>query len=211
MRSNTDFRQIHQTIWQTNKATDATDTTNVASSGQEESTSENAEGVDDSMTLLAEKEAEVLELNDKLLRSLAEMENVRARMQRQIDDSRKFGIQSFVKELLDVADNLQRAAGSVPSEADSADLSAESTIAMLKNLREGVLMTEKQLFQVFGHHGVEKYNSMGEKFDPNLHMALFELPSPEAENGTVGNVVKEGYTLHGRVVRPAEVGVVKNA
>ncbi|KAK3261426.1 hypothetical protein CYMTET_29666 [Cymbomonas tetramitiformis] len=163
-------------------------------------------------TQILQFEEQIAEANDKVLRTLADMENLRERMNRQSENSRLFAIQGFVKGLLDVSDNLHRAADAVPAdfkEADGSEIPPEKILSLLKSLHEGVVMTEKQLLQVFKQNQVVRYDPEGDVFDPELHMALFELPDASKEVGTVGAVVKMGYTLNGRVVRPAEVGVVR--
>ncbi|GAB6023252.1 GrpE protein, mitochondrial [Chamberlinius hualienensis] len=144
----------------------------------------------------------VAEFTDKYKRALAETENVRQRMQRQIDDAKLFGIQGFCKDLLEVADILQKATTSIPSDKlnDS---------PYLKSLFEGVEMTDTQLQKVFKKHGLVQIDPIGEKFNPNFHEALFEQPIPGKEPGTVAVVTKIGYKLHERTIRPALVGVVK--
>lgn len=163
------------------------------------------------LALLEEKNKEVKELKDKLLWSLAEMENVRARAQRDADSTRKFAIQGFAKALLDVADNLSRATGAVPegiAKVNPAD-DASGNIKVLQTLLQGVEMTEKQLLQVFKKHGLEKYQSMGEPFDPNRHAAVFEVQDATKAPGSIAMELKAGYILNDRVIRPAEVAVVK--
>ena len=131
------------------------------------------------------------------------MENLRERTKRQAEAAEKFAIQGFCKDLLDVADNLGRATSTVDIDATN---DAEKTKAMLMSLHEGVLMVEKQLSSTFSKHGVEKYDPTGDAFDPNDHMALFNVPLAEGkEAGTVAAVTKAGYKLHDRVIRPAEV------
>jgi len=126
-------------------------------------TPEEGEVTDEKDKLLAEKEQEVKDLNDRLLRSYAETENLRTRMTRQADDAKKFAIQGFVKELLDVADNLRRAVDAVPDDASKAqDMDVEKALSLLNSLKEGVVLTERQLFQVFGKNGVVKYDSLNE-------------------------------------------------
>eukprot|EP00891_Asterochloris_glomerata_P003057 jgi/Astpho2/3057/gw1.00051.167.1_t len=153
-------------------------------------------------------------MKDKLTRVLADMENLRQRTNRQMDQARNFAIQGFVKNLLDVADNLERAAGAVGPEAmqgqgkDGEPLDAEQLSKLLQSLMEGVQLTQRVLDQTFRQSGVEKFTPLGEKFDPNVHSALFQAPDPNRQPGTVMAVMKNGYTLNGRVVRPAEVGVV---
>lgn len=175
---------------------------------REEKTSEGDDEIVKLRGELEEKEAKVAELTDRILRSMAEMENLRERTRRQAEDAKKFAVQGFCKDLLDVADNLERAIATVPEGGEEAD--AGKVKAMLKSFREGVVMTEKQLASVFSKHGVTKFNPEGEEFDANAHMALFNVPIPPGSNakaGTVAAVTKTGYTLHERVIRAAEVGV----
>lgn len=122
-------------------------------------------------------------------------------MQKQIEDTRLFGIQGFAKDLLEVADILEKATGTVPEE----ELVKNSH---LKTLYEGLLMTDQQLHKVFNKNGLQKLNPMDEKFDPNFHEALFEQEVP-GKQGTVFLVNQLGYTLNARVLRPALVGVAK--
>ncbi|KAJ1268058.1 hypothetical protein BS78_07G106900 [Paspalum vaginatum] len=160
---------------------------------------------------LKSKCEEIKDLKDKVLRSYAEMENVLARTKRESENTKKYAIQSFSKSLLDVADNLSRASSVVKesfSKIDSANNSDEA-ILLLKTLLEGVEMTEKQLGEVFKKFGVEKFDPLNEKFDPNRHYALFQIPNASKPSGTVAAVVKAGYMLHDRVLRPAEVGVTE--
>lgn len=144
-------------------------------------------------------------LQDKYLRALAETENVRQRLTKQIEEAKLYGIQAFVKDLLEVSDILAKAMISVPKEA----LEAENQ-PHLRHLHEGLRLTEAQLAKVFENHGLKQSNPMGEKFDPNVHDALFEAPAQEGqEPGTIMAVTQTGFTLRNRVVRPARVGVVK--
>jgi len=137
---------------------------------------------------LGERDAQVKDLNDKLLRTLADMENLRERTRRQAEAAEKFAIQGFCKDLLDVADNLGRAVSTVEVGEDA---DATKTAATLESLHEGVLMVEKQLASTLAKHGVEKYDPTGEPFDANDHMALFNVPLVEgAEAGTVAAVTK---------------------
>lgn len=144
----------------------------------------------------------VKEIDDKFKRALAEGENTRIRMRKQVDDAKIFAIQGFCKDLLDVADVLETALDSVPKE----ELSKSEA---LKALFTGVEMTDSQLQSVFRRHGLVKLNPIGEKFNPNEHHALFEAVEEGKEPGTVAVVTKIGYKLHDRTVRPAMVGVVK--
>lgn len=156
---------------------------------------------------LEQKAAQVDKLTDSLLRTRADMENLRTRTTRDVENAKKFGIQGFVKGLLDIGDNLERAAGSVPESALTNEEDPLKLRQLLKGLQDGVRITEKVFLQVLKQHGVEQYNPVGDAFDPNLHNALFEVPGDKP--GTVAVVTKRGYKMHERVVRPAEVGVVK--
>lgn len=143
------------------------------------------------------------ELMDKYKRALADGENLRLRMTKQVQDAKIFGIQSFCKDLLEVADVLSRATESVPKEEIS------DRNPHLKSLYEGLVITEAQLKSVFKRHGLEPVNPLNEKFNPNLHEALFQQDVEGKEPGTVVVVSKIGYKLHERVIRPALVGVSK--
>ncbi len=146
---------------------------------------------------------EVAELKDRLLRSLAEMENLRRRSAREIDDARKYAMTGFARDLLEVADNLSRALASVPPEARTQN-------ELLGNLLTGVEMTERSLLAMFERHKVQKVvPAKGERFDHNRHQAMFEMPSDELPPGTVAEVLQPGYVIADRLLRPALVGVVK--
>lgn len=142
------------------------------------------------------------------MRSLAETENVRQRLKKQIDDAKLFGVQSFCKDILEVADILAKATESIPK-TDVKTLPAESAIQSLISLYEGLRLTESQLLKVFERHGLAKIApAEGDKFDPNFHEALFQQPAtPGKQQGTVAVVSKIGYKLHSRTLRPALVGV----
>ncbi|NP_001313016.1 protein GrpE-like [Nicotiana tabacum] len=159
--------------------------------------------------LLKMKDDEFRKLQDKFLRSYAEMENVMERTKREAENSKKFAIQNFVKALLDVPDNLGRASSVVKESFSKIDASKDTVGAMplLKTLLEGVEMTDKQLAEVFKKFGVEKYDPTNEQFDPNKHNAVFQVPDPEKAPGVIAVCLKPGYTLHDRIIRPAEVGV----
>ncbi|KQJ96322.1 hypothetical protein BRADI_3g22430v3 [Brachypodium distachyon] len=161
--------------------------------------------------LLKSKDEEIKDMKDKVLRSYAEMENVIARTKRESENSKKYAVQGFSKSLLDVADNLSRASFVVKESFSKIDTSSDSSeaVPLLKTLLEGVEMTEKQLGEVFKKFGVEKFDPLNENFDPNRHYALFQIPDPSKPSGTVAAVVKVGYMLHDRVLRPAEVGVTE--
>lgn len=145
------------------------------------------------------------ELVDKYKRSLADGENLRQRLSKQISDAKIFGIQSFCKDLLEVADTLGHATDSVPKEE------INDNNRHLKNLYHGLAMTKASLEQVFRRHGLEPINPLNEKFDPNIHEALFQKEDSSVDTNTVLVVSKVGYKLHDRCIRPALVGVSKSA
>ncbi len=146
---------------------------------------------------------EAAEIKDKLLRALAEMENLRKRTEREVMDARAYGIASLARDLLGVADNMRRAL-----EAVGADL-RETADSGFKAFLEGVELTERDLLKTLEKHGVRKFEPYGEKFDPNLHQAMFEVPDPAATAGTVVQVVQAGYMIGERMLRPALVGIAK--
>jgi molecular chaperone GrpE len=154
---------------------------------------------------LAMLEAERDDLKDKLLRTLAEMENLRRRTEREIADAKAYAVTSFARDLLGSADNLRRALESVPEAARAAADNA------LKAVVEGVELTERELLKTLERHGVRKIDPQGEKFDPNLHQAMFEAPDAEIAKGLVSKVVQTGYKIGERVLRPALVGVSAGA
>jgi molecular chaperone GrpE len=146
---------------------------------------------------------ESAEYKDKLLRTLAEMENLRRRTEREIADSRVYAISSFARDIIAVADNMDRALGALDKEL------REKADAATKALLDGVELTERELLKVLEKHGVKKFEPLGEKFDPNLHQAMFELPDPSKPAGTVAQVVQPGYMIGERMLRPALVAVAK--
>ncbi|XP_019153141.1 PREDICTED: uncharacterized protein LOC109149677 isoform X2 [Ipomoea nil] len=173
---------------------------------------------DDLVKLIVEKEEklnakqkELEEMKDKVLRTYAEMENTMDRNRRESENSKKFAVQNFAKSLLDVADNLGRASSVVKESFSKIDTDNDNTgaVPLLKTLLEGVEMTEKQLAEVFKKFGVTKYDPINEEFDPNKHNAVFQVPDPSKPPGTVAVVLKSGYMLHDRIIRPAEVGVTQ--
>ncbi len=145
---------------------------------------------------------EIASLKDQLLRALAETENVRRRAQRDREDASRFAIHGFAQALLDVADNLRQALSAVPTDGGEAGLGA---------LRQGVELTERMLASAFERHGVSRFDPKGERFDPNLHQAVFEVEAADSLPGTVVQVLRAGYTLNDRLLRPAMVGVPKGA
>jgi molecular chaperone GrpE len=155
----------------------------------------------DPFVVLQNLQRENGDLKDKLLRSLADMENLRRRTEKEIADAKIYGIASFARDMLTVADNLRRAVENVPAE-----LRAEPAI---KPILEGIEVTERDFLSRLARYGVKKLEPLGAKFDPNMHEALYEVPDETRPNGTVVHVVEEGYGIGERVLRPAKVGVSK--
>lgn len=173
------------------------------SSGEESPGTESADQTTTGPSKEETLQAEIKALKDQLLRSYAEQENTRNIARRDVAEARQFAIKSFAKSLLEVSDNLQRALDSVPT----SDLSSN---AQLKLLHEGIAMTNTGLLKALEANGVKKYcETPGDKFDPELHNALMQYADPTKEPDTVGQVIKVGFTLNNRVLRPAEVGVIK--
>ena len=148
-------------------------------------------------------EREHAETKDRLLRALAEMENLRKRTEREIADSRLYSLTSFARDLLAVADNMRRALEAVTPELRG---SAESAV---QSLIEGVELTERELLKALEKNGVRQFTPQGEKFDPNVHQAMFEIPDATVPAGSVVQVVQPGYMIGDRMLRPALVGVSK--
>ncbi|MFG1345740.1 nucleotide exchange factor GrpE [Xanthobacter autotrophicus DSM 431] len=148
-------------------------------------------------------EGEIANLKDKFLRAFAESENIRRRAEKEVQDAKTYGIASFARDMLNVADDLSRALGSVE---ETTRASAEGP---LKALLEGLELTERGLGKALEKHGIRRIEPKGEKFDPNLHQAMFEVPDPNVPSGTVVQVVQAGYVIGERVLRPAMVGVAR--
>jgi molecular chaperone GrpE len=149
---------------------------------------------------VAELEAERTDLKERLLRTLAEMENLRRRTEREVQDARTYAVTNFARDMLTVADNIRRALENTP--ADAAEGAA-------KPLVEGIELTERDLLKSLERHGVKRVEPQGQKFDPNMHQAMFEVPNDELPSGTVTQVIQTGYAIGERVLRPALVGVSK--
>ena len=147
--------------------------------------------------------AEIAGLKDKVLRTLAEMENLRRRTEREVADARSYAVTNFARDVLNVADNIRRALDSVPADARA------TADGALKGLIDGIELTERDLGKTLERHGVKIVEPQGQKFDPNRHQAMFEVPNPEVPAGTVVQVVQAGYVIGERVLRPALVGVAK--
>ncbi len=151
----------------------------------------------------AEAVALAAELKDRLLRTLAEMENLRKRTEREVADVRLYGVSSFARDIVGVADNMRRALDAVSPELRS------SAQAGVRALIDGVELTERELQKALEKNGVRQFSPRGEKFDPNVHQAMFEVPNASVPAGSVVEVVQPGYMLGERVLRPAMVGVSK--
>jgi molecular chaperone GrpE len=147
--------------------------------------------------------AENASLKDRLLRAMAEMENLRRRTEREVADAKTYGVTAFARDMLTVADNLARALDSLSDEARA------NADGPLKSLIEGVELTTRDFTAALARHGVKKLEPLGEKFDPNFHQAMFEAPNEELPAGTVAQVVQSGWRIGDRVLRPAMVGVSK--
>jgi molecular chaperone GrpE len=152
-------------------------------------------------TRVTELEAELADYKDRLLRALAETENVRRRAQREREDTSKYAVTGFAKDLLSAADNLRRALESLPE--------SEARDELTRSLLAGVAATERELLGVFERHGIKRIDPRGELFDHNLHQAIFEAERPDQPSGSVVEVLQLGYVLYDRLLRPAMVGVAK--
>jgi molecular chaperone GrpE len=151
----------------------------------------------------AELAKEAADLKDRLLRTLAEMENLRRRTEREVADARVYGVTNFARDIVGVADSMERAMKALD------DGLREKADDGVKALLDGVELTERELLKVLEKHGVTKLEPKGQKFDPNMHQAMFEMPDPSVPAGMVTQVVQPGYKIGERVLRPAMVGVSK--
>ncbi len=147
--------------------------------------------------------AENAELNDKMLRLAADMENLRRRTEREKAEATLYAASNFARDMLGVSDNMDRALGAVSQEQrDAAD-------EVTKTLLQGIEMVQRELLNTFGRHGIRRIEPLDEKFDPNLHQAMFEVPDASKPAGTVVQIVQPGFVIGERVLRPAMVGVAK--
>lgn len=147
--------------------------------------------------------AETAGLKDRVLRTLADMENMRRRTEKEVADAKLYGVTNFARDMLTFADNLRRAVESIPA------TDREAAAPALRTFVEGIELTERDFLSRLARHGVKKLEPHGQKFDPNLHEALFEAPDPSVPSGTVSQVVEAGFTIGDRVLRPAKVGVAR--
>jgi molecular chaperone GrpE len=146
--------------------------------------------------------AENAEMRDRLLRTMADMENLRARTEREKNDMARYAISNFARDVLTVGDNLKRTIDHVPAEATAQD-------PALKSFLEGVELTERELLNVLERHGVTRIEPLGARFDPNCHQAMYEVTNADVPDGTVVDVMQQGYVIGDRCLRPALVAVAK--
>lgn len=159
--------------------------------------------LEEALKQIAALEAARADANDKMLRALAEAENTRRRAERDRQDTAKFSVASFARDMLTVADNLKRALNAITPEQRAQD-------ELLRNLFTGVEATERELQRALEKNGIKKVDPLGQKFDPNQHEVMFETPAaPGVAGGTVTQVIDVGYMIHERLLRPARVGVAK--
>jgi molecular chaperone GrpE len=177
----------------------AENTAEAVASAFEDAATQNAAELDPLEVLKNENN----ELRDRFLRLAAEMDNLRRRTERDVKDAKSYSVAGFARDMLAVSDNLRRALDAVPTEKRAG---AEAT---LETLLEGVEMTERAMLSALERHGVKKIEAEGQKFDPNFHQAMFEIPNPNVPNNTVVQVVQAGFVIGERVLRPAMVGVAK--
>ena len=148
-----------------------------------------------------EREAEIADLKDRLLRAAAETENVRRRLEREKQDATAYAVTGFARDLLGVADNLRRALDAIPAEAREQEA--------VKTIVTGVEMTERELLNTLQRHGVTRIETQGQKLDPNRHQAMLEVENGDAEPGTIVQELQAGYVIKDRLLRPALVSVAK--
>lgn len=161
------------------------------------------EGEPDFQAIIGALQDELEQARDQRMRGAAEMENLRRRTAREVADAKKFAVSSFARDLLSVSDNLTRALSVVGDDEKAA------ASQVWQNLLEGVQMTERELLTVLEKNGVQRIDPQGERFDPNKHQAMFEVPDPSQTSGMVVQVVAPGFMIGERVLRPAMVGVTK--
>ena len=154
--------------------------------------------------LLDDKEKELAAMKDQALRGLAEAENTRRRAEREVADMSKYAVTGFARDLVSVIENLQRAVESIPAELKA----SQPAVA---NLALGVEMTMSELLKTFEKHGIKRIDPLGQKFDHNFHQAVAQIDAPDADAGTVVQVLQAGYVIHDRLLRPAMVGVASGA
>jgi molecular chaperone GrpE len=184
----------------TKNGPDATAADNFADFAQDADTADTSSAEPDPVELL---KAENADLRERFIRLAADMDNLRRRTEREVKDAKAYSAASFARDMLAVSDNLRRALEAIPTDA------RQTADAGLSTLIEGVEMTERSMLSTLERHGVRKLDPVGQKFDPNFHQAMFEVPNAEVPNNTVVQVVQDGYIIGERVLRPAMVGVAK--
>jgi molecular chaperone GrpE len=153
---------------------------------------------------VVEVEEEMSKLREQTLRALAEAENTRRRLGRELEEGLKYAVANFAREIVAVGDNLRRALDTLTQEARAAD-------PKLEQFAQGVELTEREFITILERHGIQRVAAIGQPFDPSLHQAIAQLETTEHAPGTVMQVVQAGFTLHGRILRPALVVVAKAA
>lgn len=188
---------------------DKTDQHKTAATGQEPKRGARAQGVNEAADPAAQASAELeamvaesADMRDRLLRTMADMENLRRRTEREKADIARYAISNFARDVLTVGDNLRRTIEHVPAEAAAQD-------PALKSFLDGVEITERELLNVLERHGVTRIDPLGARFDPNCHQAMYEVPDPNVPEGTVVDVMQAGYVIGDRCLRPALVAVSK--
>jgi molecular chaperone GrpE len=173
--------------------------------GQSSKANDQGENAEPAVQLGADLDAllaENAEMRDRLLRTMADMENLRRRTEREKTDTARYAISNFARDVLTVGDNLQRTIDHVPADAAAQD-------PALKSFLEGVQLTERELLNVLERHGVTRIEPLGQRFDPNCHQAMYEVQNSDVPEGTVVEVMQSGYTIGDRCLRPALVAVAK--
>ena len=155
-------------------------------------------------SVIEAKDAEIAALKDQSLRALAEVENIRRRAEREQADTSKYAVSKFAGDLVSVLENLMRATSSITEEQ-------RESSPVFKNLAVGVEMTQQELLSIFEKYGIRRIDPLGQKFDHQLHQAVAQIASADAEAGTVVQVLQAGYVIHDRLLRPAMVGVATSA
>jgi molecular chaperone GrpE len=186
---------------------DKTDPRETTETGEDLKGTPPADGVTDDPGLQASAELEALvventDMRDRLLRTMADMENLRRRTEREKSDTARYAISNFARDVLTIGDNLRRTMEHVPEEAAAQD-------PALKSFLDGVELTERELSNVLDRHGVTRIDPLGARFDPNCHQAMYEVPNPNVPEGTVVDVMQSGYVIGDRCLRPALVAVAK--
>tara|TARA_E500000075_G_C6994097_1_gene325410 strand:- start:1874 stop:2464 length:591 start_codon:yes stop_codon:yes gene_type:complete len=179
---------------------EVTDTDNLGENTREE---EGAIASDENSIPDLDHAGQIDELNDRLLRMAAEIENLRKRSLKEREDAIKYSTTKFARDIITVADDLERAIESI----QGIDFETNDT---MKTLYDGVELTLRSLTQIFSRNGIERFDPLGEKFDPTMHEAMFEVPNSENESGIIVHLVEPGYRLNDRILRPARVGVSKS-